>query len=103
MVSLPSGRVVLARHATPGGELQLQQRPLSDGSLAFEIISDGVFLMAPIMASSFGESTPRPCIAAFVEEVSRGRAYLPIDLSCLSRCWTNLTSMSFLSPAMAFL
>jgi spermidine synthase len=36
----------LARHATPSGEIQLQQRPLPDGSTAFEIISDGVFLMA---------------------------------------------------------
>lgn len=46
MFSLPSERVVLARHITPSGEIQLQQRPLPDGSLAFEIISDGVFLMA---------------------------------------------------------
>lgn len=46
MFSLPSERVVLGRHATPRGEIQLQQRLLSDGSLAFEIISDGVFLMA---------------------------------------------------------
>jgi spermidine synthase len=46
MDPLPSERVVLARHVTPGGEIQLQQRPLPDGSPAFEIISDGVFLMA---------------------------------------------------------
>jgi spermidine synthase len=46
MVSLPSKRVVLARHLTSSGEIQLQQRPLPDGSPAFEIISDGVFLMA---------------------------------------------------------
>lgn len=46
MESLPSERVVLARHVTPNGEIQLQQRPLPDGSPAFEIISDGVFLMA---------------------------------------------------------
>jgi len=46
MESLPSERVVLARHVTPSGEIQLQQRPLPDGSLVFEIISDGVFLMA---------------------------------------------------------
>jgi spermidine synthase len=43
---MPSERVVLARHTTPNGEIQLQQRPLPNGSLAFEIISDGVFLMA---------------------------------------------------------
>jgi spermidine synthase len=42
----PSERVVLARHVTPSGEIQLQKRPLPDGSLAFEIISGGVFLMA---------------------------------------------------------
>ena len=41
-----SDRVVLAHHVTPSGEIQLQQRPLPDGSLTFEIISDGVFLMA---------------------------------------------------------
>jgi spermidine synthase len=46
MYSLPSERIVLARHITPRGEIQLQQRLLSDGSLAYEIISDGVFLMA---------------------------------------------------------
>jgi spermidine synthase len=46
MESLPSERVVLARHTTSSGEIQLQQRLLPDGSLAFEIISDGVFLMA---------------------------------------------------------
>ena len=46
MFSLPPERIVLARHTTPGGEIQLQRRPLPDGSQAFEIISDGVFLMA---------------------------------------------------------
>jgi spermidine synthase len=39
-------RVVLDRHVTPRGEIQLQRRPLPDGSAAFEIISNGVFLMA---------------------------------------------------------
>lgn len=43
---MPAERIVLARHPTPGGEIQLQGRPLPDGSLAYEIISDGVFLMA---------------------------------------------------------
>lgn len=43
---LPSERIVLARHATPNGEIQLQQRPLSDGSVVLEIISNGIFLMA---------------------------------------------------------
>ncbi len=42
----PQERVVLARHTMPSGEMQLQQRQLDDGSTAFEIISDGVFLMA---------------------------------------------------------
>jgi spermidine synthase len=46
MFSPHSERIVLARHTTPRGEIQLQQRLLSDGSLAYEIISDGVFLMA---------------------------------------------------------
>jgi spermidine synthase len=46
MNDLPSSRVVLARHATLDGEIQLQQRPLPDGSTAYEIISNGVFLMA---------------------------------------------------------
>lgn len=44
--SISSGRLVIARHITDRGEIQLQQQRLSDGSLAFEIISDGVFLMA---------------------------------------------------------
>jgi spermidine synthase len=46
MCSLFSERAVLARHIAPSGDIQLQQRSLPDGSLAFEIISDGVFLMA---------------------------------------------------------
>jgi spermidine synthase len=46
MTIIPSERIVLARHPTPDGEIQLQGRPLPDGSLAYEIISDGVFLMA---------------------------------------------------------
>lgn len=46
MISLPTERVVIARHSTKDGEIQLQQRPLPDGSQAFEIISNGTFLMA---------------------------------------------------------
>ncbi len=46
MLDVPSKRIILARHTTPGGEIQLQQRPLANGELAFEIIVDGVFLMA---------------------------------------------------------
>jgi len=38
--------VILARHATRTGEIQLQRRKLTDGSDIFEIISDGVFLMS---------------------------------------------------------
>ena len=43
---VPSQRIVLARHATPTSETQLQQRLQADGSSVFEIIVDGVFLMA---------------------------------------------------------
>lgn len=39
-------RIVIARHTTFDGEIQLQQRLLPDDSLAFEIIANGVFLMA---------------------------------------------------------
>jgi spermidine synthase len=46
MPAVPSQRVVLARHNTPTGDIQLQQRPLDNNRLAFEIIVDGVFLMA---------------------------------------------------------
>jgi spermidine synthase len=46
MTVIPSERIVLARHPTPGGEIQLQRRSLPDGTLAYEIISGGVFLMA---------------------------------------------------------
>lgn len=42
----PSERVVIARHDTADGEIQLQQRLLQDGTSAFEIIANGVFLMA---------------------------------------------------------
>jgi spermidine synthase len=52
MDPVPSERVVLVRHLTPSGEIQLQQRSLPDGSLAFEIISDGVFLMASYSQAS---------------------------------------------------
>jgi spermidine synthase len=46
MPDVPSQRIVLARYTTSTGEIQLQQRPLANGTLAFEIIVDGVFLMA---------------------------------------------------------
>ena len=39
-------RIVLARQATTRGEIQLQQRLLSDGTSVYEVISNGVFLMA---------------------------------------------------------
>ena len=41
-----SERRVIARYLTPRGETVLRQQRLPDGSCAFEIISDGVFLMA---------------------------------------------------------
>lgn len=46
MMNPASERVILAKHATAHGEIQLQQRLLADGTPAFEIISNGVFLMA---------------------------------------------------------
>ncbi|MEZ4712817.1 MAG: hypothetical protein R3A44_36855 [Caldilineaceae bacterium] len=46
MYKQPSTRVVLARHESAEGEIQLQQRLWPDGALAFEIIANGVFLMA---------------------------------------------------------
>jgi spermidine synthase len=52
MSSLPSGRIVLAHYTTPSGEIQLQRRSLADGSLVFEIIANGVFLMASYNQSS---------------------------------------------------
>lgn len=67
MTSLPSERVVLARHSTPGGEIQLQQRPLPDGSLAFEIIADGVFLMA-----SYNQVSARALARLALEAVMTG-------------------------------
>ena len=67
MSSLPSERVVLARHTTPGGEIQLQRRPLPDGSLAFEIISDGVFLMA-----SYNQVSARALARYALEAVETG-------------------------------
>lgn len=69
MVSLPSGRVILARHTTPGGEIQLQQRPLPDGSLAFEIISDGVFLMA-----SYNQASERALARYALDALESGPA-----------------------------
>jgi spermidine synthase len=42
----PTERVVIARHTTFDGEIQLQRRLLPDDSWAFEIIANGVFLMA---------------------------------------------------------
>ncbi len=58
----PQERVVLARHTTPSGEIQLQQRQLDDGSTAFEIISDGVFLMASYNQTS-GRAQARHSLA----------------------------------------
>jgi spermidine synthase len=64
---LPSERIVLARHVTPDGEIQLQQRPLPDGSPAFEIISDGVFLMA-----SYNQVSARALAQHGLEAVKTG-------------------------------
>ena len=46
MSDVPSQRVVLARHTTDSGEFQLQRRPMANGAPAYEIIANGVFLMA---------------------------------------------------------
>ena len=46
MNPFPSEREIIARHATEEGVIQLQRRRLDDGSPAYEIIVDGVFLMA---------------------------------------------------------
>ncbi len=46
MTPFPSPREIIARHATEEGVIQLQRRQLDDGSPAYEIIVDGVFLMA---------------------------------------------------------
>ncbi|MEM7032266.1 MAG: hypothetical protein AAF629_22135, partial [Chloroflexota bacterium] len=46
MSLIPEPPIVLARHTTATGEIQLQHRVFPDGSGAFEIISDGVFLMS---------------------------------------------------------
>jgi spermidine synthase len=53
-VTLPSGREVLARVETSYGELQLQRRaaPEARGQAAYEIILNGVFLMASYNQSS---------------------------------------------------
>jgi spermidine synthase len=67
MCSLSSERAVLARHITPSGEIQLQQRPLPDGSLAFEIISNGVFLMA-----SYNQLSAR-ALAHYALEAAKAR------------------------------
>lgn len=46
MSLIPEPPLVLARHITDTGEIQLQNRLLPDGTAAFEIIADGVFLMS---------------------------------------------------------
>ncbi len=68
MSSLPSERVVLARHVTSSGEIQLQQRPLPDGSPALEIISDGVFLMA-----SYNQVSERALARHALEDLKTGQ------------------------------
>ena len=78
MVSLPSERIILARHVTPSGEIQLQQRPLADGSLAFEIISDGVFLMA-----SYNQASARALARHALEAVQPSPGSKPVELRVL--------------------
>ncbi|MCB0188735.1 MAG: hypothetical protein KDE31_30910, partial [Caldilineaceae bacterium] len=46
MTSPSTTRTVLARHPAGEGEIQLQQRQWPDGAVAYEIIANGVFLMA---------------------------------------------------------
>jgi spermidine synthase len=66
-LAVPSGRVVLARVETPYGELQLQRRaaPEAQGQLAYEIILNGVFLMASYnraSATALGRLTLEPLL-----------------------------------------
>jgi len=56
-MDLQSGRTILARHETETGQVQLQQRSMPDGSRAYEIIVDGVFLMASYNRTSGGALT----------------------------------------------
>lgn len=67
MISLPAGRVVIARHTTFEGEIQLQRRPLPDGSPAFEIISNGVFLMA-----SYNQTSERALASTTLKAMNPG-------------------------------
>ncbi|MEZ4870025.1 MAG: hypothetical protein R3C14_52340 [Caldilineaceae bacterium] len=60
-----STRTVLARHATADGEIQLQQRLWPDGAAAFEIIANGVFLMA-----SYNQSSERALASYALQAIS---------------------------------
>lgn len=61
-------RLVIARHDTANGEIQLQQRRLPDGSTVFEIISNGVFLMA-----SYNQTGGRALASSTLEAADAGR------------------------------
>ena len=52
-----SERVILAHHETKTGQVQLQQRTFPTGETAYEIIVDGVFLMASYNRTSGGALT----------------------------------------------
>ena len=55
------------RQVTHGGEIVLQQRTLADGSAAFEIIADGVFLMA-----SYNQTSERALARHAIEAIQSG-------------------------------
>jgi len=67
MISLPAERVVIARHTTFDGDIQLQRRLLPDNSTAFEIISNGVFLM-----SSYSQISERALATCTLKAINPG-------------------------------
>jgi spermidine synthase len=90
MPDVPSQRIVLARYSTPAGEIQLQQRPLADGTLAFEIIVDGVFLMA-----SYNQVSERALARYALDALSDTESGLRLLVGGLGMGFTLQQTLSF--------
>ena len=96
MPDVPSQRIVLARHTTPTGEIQLQQRPLAgqrplaDATLAFEIIVDGVFLMA-----SYNQASERALARYALDAWPDAQADLCLLIGGLGMGFTLQEALSF--------
>ena len=76
-------RIVIERATTPHGELQLQQRPRPGGRPVYEIIFNGVFLMA-----SYNERSEKALATLAIEPLASVREGVRVLIGGLGMGYT---------------